>query len=276
MIKKIIYIYNAIKRYLFKDTLYLFLYLYRYFQKNYHNNCKFYTEEEFINLIKSGKSIIRIGDGEISLIHFLPAPPNSPQAYNDAIRKDYLKIIKNYSNDLNYVLMVPLFINYTNSELKKVNRFTHFRQLKITYELIFNKNAKYFDAHIFWRRGSFERLISPYIKNKKVIIVTNKENQNKIINSKLSSDEYLYVACEDRNAHDSRPRIQEEIVNLIRKSSLPKNNFVILMSAGPLKTMIYDMSRDGYQIIDIGRGLESYYAGVNIENSIINLGSELK
>jgi len=268
MFRRIIYIYAVAKRYLFKDTKYLFLYIYRYFQNGYHNNCKFYTENEFINLIKTGESMLRLGDGEMSLIHFLPAPPNSPQSYNENIRKDLLKIIKNYDDNSKYVLLVPLFINYSNTELKKVNRFTHFRQLKITYELIFNKNARYFDAHIFWKGGCFEKIILPYIKTKKVIIVTNKENKEKIASSEFAPDVHSFIICPDKNAYDSKEKIKNDIINIIEKSRLPKDNFVILMSAGSLKIIIYDLSQMGYQMLDIGRGLENYYAKTSIEHLI--------
>jgi len=40
------------------------------------------------------------------------------------------------------------------------------------------------------------------------------------------------------------------------------------MSAGLSKTIIYDMAGQGYQVLDIGIGLESYYTGINLENRI--------
>lgn len=268
MIKKMVWIYRAIKRYLFKDTKYLFLYLYRYFQNNYHNNCKFYTDQELANFIKEGKSILRLGDGEMSVIHFLNFPDNSPQDYNDALRSEWLKIIKNYNDDSKYILGVPFTVNYTNTELKKVNRWEVCRQLKITYELIFNKNATYFDALAFYKDGGFEKFVAEYIKNKKVIIVTNEENIKKIASSTLASKEYIYVTCKDKNAYEDRLKIQKEIIEVIDKSGLPKTEFVILLSAGQIKTILDNMSDKGYQILDIGRGLEHYYTGTSIEHII--------
>ncbi len=80
-----------INRYLFKDTGYFFLSLYRYLTPGFRNNATFYTDQELADLIKSGKSILRIGDGEIGLIHFCNA---AYQVYSDAIRDDFIKIIK--------------------------------------------------------------------------------------------------------------------------------------------------------------------------------------
>lgn len=254
--------YRVVKRYLVKDTAYLLLYLYRYFQNNHRNNCKFYTEEEFVHLIGKGKSIIRIGDGEIGLLHFLPV---IYQIYSDAIRNDFKKIIQDYNDDSDYLLLIPTFVNYTNAELKRTNHFKIYRQLKITYELLFNKNAKYFDQLAFYKDVNFKKLILPYIKTKKVIIVTNRENKEKIASSPLSSNEYFYVTCENENTYESRLIIQNDIIDIIYRTGLPKNNFVILMSAGLSKTIIYDLSSEGYQVLDIGKGLESYYTETSIE-----------
>mgnify|MGYP001600792276 CR=1 FL=1 len=273
MAKKVIWMCNVVKRYLLRDTNYFFLSIYRYFQNNYHNNCKFYTEKELTNLIRSGKSIIRIGDGEIGLVHFCNA---AYQVYSDAIRNDFLKIIKNYNNDSLYVIGITEFVNYTNTELKnfvntegnKINRFPVWRQLKITYEMIFNREAKYFDALAFYKKGGFERIVLPCIKNKKVIIITNKENKEAIIASPLSSNTYLYVTCKNENAYENRMKIEQDIINLIHTSGLPKSDFVILFAAGLAKTIIHDMSGQGYQVLDIGWGLKSYYTGIIIENLI--------
>jgi len=273
VIKKLLWMYTTTKRYLFKDTKYFFLSIYRYLQNNYHNNCKFYTERELTDLIKAGKSILRIGDGEIGLLHFCNAVY---QIYSDAIRNDFLKIIKNYNNNSPYVLGITEFVNYTNTELKnfvniegkKINRFPVWRQLKITYEMIFNKNIKYFDALAFYKPGGFERLIMPCIQTKKVIIVTNKGNQEIIEASPLSRGDYFYITCADENSYEDRLKIQQDIIDLIHKSGLPKNDFVVLFAGGLAKTFIYDMANMGYQILDIGWGMKSYYTGKSIEHQI--------
>jgi len=258
--------YNAFKRYVLRDTKYLLLYIFRYFQNNYHNNCQFYTDEELKSLIASGKSILRLGDGEISLVHFLPTPDNSPQIWSESIRNDFLKIIKDYNNNSKYLLGLPPAVNYTNTYLKEINRFEVARQMKITYELIFNKKAKYFDSFAFYKDGGFEKFIAPYLKEKKVIIATNQKNKAIIENSKLAQEDYKYVTCEEKNTYEDRSRIQKEIVDLISQSGLPKEKFVVLMSAGLSKTIIHEMTEMGYQLLDIGRGLENYYARISIEH----------
>ncbi len=273
MIKKIIWAQRAINRYVFKDTRYFFLSVIRYFQNNRRNQCKFYSEEELIGLIKNGKSIMRIGDGEIGLLHFCRA---AYQIYSDSIRNDFLQIIKHYNDQSPYILGLTEFVNWTNTELKnfvniegkKINRFPVWRQLKITFEMIFNKNARYFDALSFYKKGGYERIILPYIKTKKVIIVTNKDNEEMIKSSPLTDKNYLYITCAEENSYQDRAKIQQDIIDLINRSGSPKKNFVVLFAGGLSKTIIPDMSARGYQILDIGWGMGDYYMGTSREHHI--------
>ncbi len=265
MVKKILKKMYLLARYVFCDTRYFFLYAFRYFQNNYRNSCKFYTDKAFADLIASGKSIIRVGDGEIGLLHYFPI---RYQRYSRAIRQDLLKIITTYGDHSAYVLMIPLFVNYTNTELKKINRFLAFRQLKVTYELVFNKTATYFDQLIFYKDGGFEKFVVPHIQNKQVVIVTNQEHIRKIKSSARARADYQYITCPDNDAYEARMAVQQNIIELITKSGLPKKEFIVLMSAGLAKTAIYDLAEMGYQVLDIGKGLESYYAGISIEKTI--------
>ncbi|MFH1454830.1 MAG: GT-D fold domain-containing glycosyltransferase [bacterium] len=264
-------IYNAIKKYLFKDTKYFFLYVYRYFQDNYHNDCKFYSNQEFKQRITNGKSVIRIGDGEIGLLHFMSI---HYQVYSDSIRNDLLKIVKTYNDNSKYILSIPLPVNHTNKKLKDDSKssthdyFQCWLPLKITYELIFNKKIKYFDAHAFYRDNYFKDIIFPCISDKKIIMVTNKNNSKDVNNSYFGDKIFNYVICAEKNSYEDREDIKRDIIEIINKSGFDKSNFVILMSAGLSKTIIYDMSKKGYQLLDTGKGLEGYYKEISLEHLI--------
>ncbi len=273
MTSKITWAWNVVNRYVLKDTRYFLLSIIRYFQNDRHNDCKFYSAQELIGLIKNGKSIMRIGDGEIGLLHFCRA---AYQVYSDAIRNDFLQIIKTYNDNSPYILGLTEFVNWTNTELKnfvntegkKINRFPVWRQMKITFEMIFNKNAKYFDALAFYKKGGFERIILPYIKNKKVIIVTNKGNIEIIKTSRLADKNYLYITCADEDSYEDRAKIQQDIIDLINRSGSPKKDFVVLFAGGLSKTIIPGMAAKGYQILDIGWGMGDYYMGTSREHQI--------
>ena len=95
-----------------------------------------------------------------------------------------------------------------------------------------------------------------------------KMNKKGIIKSGLAGNIFDYIVCDSENAYESRNKIKDEIVEKIKKTGLSKNDFVVLMAAGLSKTIIYDMSGDGYQILDIGKGLESYYFGTSVQHII--------
>lgn len=257
--------YEAIKKYLFKDTRYFFLYLFRYVQDTYQHSCKFYSEKEFLALLLARKSIIRLGDGEIGLLHYLPI---HYQKHSNEIRNDFLKIVRSYSDDSPYLVMIPLFVNYTNTALRAIGKITCWMPLKLSYEMFFNKNATYFDQHIFYRDGKYEELVLPYLKNKRIVIVTNDNNKKFLQSTELNQYIYDYIHSPAENAYESKEEIKRDIVKTIEESSYPKEDFVIIMAAGLSKTIIYDLSFKGYQLLDIGKGLESYYKGESIQYQI--------
>lgn len=256
---------KAIKKYLFKDTSYFFIYCFYYFFSGYKNNCSFYNDLELIDLIKKRKSLIRIGDGEIDLIHFLPI---GYQRYSDSIRNDFLKIIKNYSFNSPYVLMIPLFVNYSNKDLKNIEKLGCWLPLKVTYRMIFNKKMKYFDQHIFYKDDKFKELILPYILSKRIIIVTNENNKDGIEKSNFSSHVSDYIICPQENSYEDRFVIKDNIEKIVKNSGFSKEDFVVIMAAGLSKTIIYELSEDGYQIFDIGKGLEGYYKNISLKHLI--------
>lgn len=259
---------NAIKKYLLKDPLYFFLYTIRNLQRGYGKHCEFYTEKEIGELIKERKSIIRLGDGEMSNIHFLSI---TPQTYSNELRNEYIQLIKHYTNDSSYVIGIPIYVNYTNAELDKLGKGKKrlWMPLKVTFETLFNPKTKYIDAHVFYRDNRFNTLILPYIKTKKVILVTNESNI--VLTKKSPFAEYVsyYVACPSINAFESRKKLKIAVEEIISTSGLNKNDFVVLLSAGSAKPIIYEMANSGYQILDIGTGYEGFTLNKSLENRTV-------
>lgn len=258
-------LYNAARKYLIKDTFYFFLYCLRHLQKRYAHNARFLENNELIKMIESGKSILRLGDGEISIIHYLTS---NYQPYDSALRSDLLHIISNYSNEAPYVLGIPIHINMRNDELDAQEAFKKriWMPFKITYEMIFNKQAFYFDAFLFYRKNNFEQLILPYLKTKQIIFVSHKRNCESIKDSPLSNHIIAYIESPAFGAYQFHNAIAQGIRNIITQSGQPKNNFVTIMLAGMSKIgVIPRLSQEGCQILDIGRGLEGYLFKENLE-----------
>jgi len=258
-------VYRAAHKYLFRDTRYFFLYLLRSLSDGHRNGCAFYGNDAFVKLIESGKSFIRLGDGEIGLLHYLPI---HYQKWSPAIRDDFLSIIGDYSDSSPYILMIPLFVNATNAELGRISKLQVWMPLKVTYEMIFPKDATYFDQHIFYRDGMFEKLLLPYLAKKKIIVVTNAKNIADLRASPFHARVFAYIPSPDADAYEAREDIRNAIEQMVRKNGLPKNAFVVLLAAGLAKTIVYTMSKEGYQLFDVGKGLEGFYKGMSLEHQI--------
>lgn len=260
-------IYNAAKKYLFKDTRYFITYSFRLFQDNYKLKCNFRPEEELIKELKSGKSVIRLGDGEIGLIHHLPI---HYQKYSDQIRGDFIDIIKDYSNNSHYLLMIPIFINQTNKDLKlqRAGLLQCWLPFKVTYELLFNKEARYYDAHLFYKDNKIRDIIIPYALTKRILVVTCKDNIDNIKKTFFDKDITSYIEAPSRDAYDYSEIIEKNIKDYIKNNNFNKKDFIIFMSAGLSKTIIYKLSKEGYQLLDIGKGIEGYTQQTSLEELI--------
>ena len=115
--KKIFRIFAFLKRYI-KHPLYIIVYASVYFLKGFAFKVKFYSNNEIINLLQKGKSVIRLGDGDI--VHIQLALDNTYHRPDQRLKKMYKTIIKNYHEGGSYVLSIPRFVNYTNLELKNL------------------------------------------------------------------------------------------------------------------------------------------------------------
>lgn len=259
---------KAIKKYLLKEPLYFFLYVIRNMQHGYGNHCQFFTEEEITQLIKEGKSIIRLGDGEMSNIHFLSI---TPQVYGGELRSEYIHLIKAYNEHSRYVIGIPIYVNYTNNQLDKLGdgKKRLWMPLKVTFEMIFNSRPKYLDAHIFYRDGKFNKLILPSLKDKKVILITNAENIANTRNTAFANYITNYIECPSINAFEGRHILQDEVERIVKESGLPLDNFVILISAGSAKPVICEMANNGYQVLDIGTGYEGFTQNRSLEDRAV-------
>jgi hypothetical protein len=248
-------------KYFFKDTKYFFYYVFRFFDKSYTNKTLFLNEENFIENLKKGKSFIRIGDGEIGMVHFRDI---HYEPYNPSLRKYLLNIIKSYNQSSKYIILIPVFVNYSNLELKRINKLFVWLPLKITYEILFNKKMFYFDAHIFYKDNSYKRIIEPLLKNKKTIIITNQKNIEKIKNSGKDFDHY--VVCPDEKAFAETENLKKEVREIYSKNNYEKKDVTCLVSAGlSSKSIIFDLCKEDFQMFDLGKGVEQIFSEESLE-----------
>lgn len=263
MIKKISRVLFFLKRYI-KYPLYIITYACTYFLRDFSFKIQFYTDEEIISLLKKGKSIIRLGDGEISTIPL--GLENCCQTPNSTIKKMLRRVIREYSVESPYVLSVPRFLNTSNSELRGMNKLHLWMPVKVMFLLRFNKNVPYMDAHNFYYDNYIENVISPIFKDKTVILVTKKETIEKHKNNpNIPWSKIGYVETPEKEALLEYENIKRSIDREI--NDLSPNNVVLFFAMGPVgKYIIFEYANRGYQCIDVGRGLEVMFTGESIEH----------
>jgi hypothetical protein len=239
---------------------FFFTYIFSYFQKSYINDAKFYTQEETIEKIKQGKSIVRLGDGEGMLLCGLGI---WYQDYDKNLEKDLRTLIAEYTEESEYILTMPeKYTNDTNAHLREITT-DHFNALhawlpmKIWYRKIFPKQVRYADTYIFYTQHFFNT-IKPYLKTKKVIVITTQKNIDK---QKPSLEKELdildWVEAKAPNPYEWYHKYIEEIEKLISNTNIAKKDIVILMSAGPTsKPLARYFSMQGVQSIDMGHGFQ--------------------
>lgn len=267
-IKKVL---KFFKNYLLKDPIFVLKYSFAFLQKKYKPSAKFYTNDDFLTELKTGKSFIRIGDGEIGLLH---GRDIVYQRADPSLVNKLIQIIENYKQDSKYILSIPIFVNMTNEELGKTKgKLSCWLPLKIEFFRRFNKNMRYFDAHTFYRKNFFEENIYEYLKDKKLIINTSEKN---IIDQKENIENRFkvidWIVAKSPNPFDLYAETAEKINNILEReieSGIKKEDMVLILSSGPMsKVLAYDFAEKGIQSIDIGKGFEQLYNDKNYEDDI--------
>ena len=246
-------------RYLINDPVFIFKYGYYYFQKDFIVKANFLSLEETAKQIESGKSFIRLGDGEISLLH---GRSIHYEDYKTEIKKVLIEIIENYTGKSKYILAIPKFVNETNWELKKINFFRCWLPLKIEFKRRFKPYLFYANAHAFYIKDFFDKDLIAYFKMKKLIILTTQKNIERLKDHFQKDFNILaFIEAKEPNPFDWYEKNKTQIFDILQKNkNINKNDIIILISAGPTgKMLAFYFSNLDYQAIDLGHGIEQLY-----------------
>jgi len=236
-----------------------------YFAKDFSFNVHFYSALELTEALKAGKSLIRFGDGEINLMLDLR---NHYHSFDPTLKKMMNCIVSNYSEQSSYILSVPKFINMSNEELKRINRFNVWLPLKTMFLLRFPKNIAYMDAHNFYYDNYFETVIAPIFKEKKVVFITNKDTiQKQVHNQHFLWPNAIMVEAPASDAIKQYDDLTFKIDSVLKQ--LDSKETVLFFAFGPVGNYIqYIYAQKGYQSIDVGRAAEIMFTDDSIEHVI--------
>lgn len=251
--------------YLFSDTSYLVRYIFRFYQDSYREHVQFLTDRETVAFVERGGSFLRMGDGEIGLIH---GNPIHYQRFSPEIKKKLLQIIAQYNEGSSFRIGLPLFVNFTNYELRnleKSNMLNCWLPLKVTFDMIFPRNVPYVDAHLFYRDGKFESLLLPYLRKKKLILVANEESLCWVKKSDIHNSVGVYITCPPADAFEMGEKLVESIRIAALSMVSPRADIVVLLQAGLAKLYVPEIAALHLQVIDAGKGFDGYVRGESLE-----------
>lgn len=250
-----------IKKYALHNPIFVCAYAAVFFYPKFIFYPKFHSNKTILEEIFRGKSLIRLGDGEI---HIINGGGIGFQKYEPEISKALKESIEKYSDSSPYILCInERIMDKSNTYLRKANQLYLWLPTKVYYWLYFNKKATYFDASAFYYKHSFDKILSQYLSNKKLILVTREQTAlNFNENYKDPTAILETIITKSENAFDEA----DMIINRIRKYE--KDSPVVLLSCGPAGKYISYKLAPHIQCLDIGHGLEIAYTDNDLEKML--------
>jgi hypothetical protein len=248
-----------------KNPVFLMLYIYRYFDKNFLIQASFFEDSKVLELISEGKSIIRLGDGELGLMTGRGVVGTVfTQKPLPLFIKKFKEIISCYTKDSPYILAIPKkYTLYSNEDLKRENKLRTWLPFKVMYTLYFQKSIDYADAHMFYRPKFFEEHIIPIISHRIAIFVIN-ETKVESLKDKPIARSLHFVKTPPSEAGEQYEAIKEKIEKKIEELGVEKP--LLLFSCGPVgKILLFEFALKGVQGIDVGEGANVLFESARID-----------
>jgi hypothetical protein len=250
-----------------KHPIFLLSYSINFFRPQFIAGVDFYSDEEFVDQIKKGKSFIRLNDGEF---HLMNGGSLAYQPYRKGIESSLRQLVREYSGESPYIIGLPqTCMNKTNEDLQQENKKYVWLPAKTMYRLSFPKNVKYGDGHAFYMDGFFAKNLEPALLDKHLLVVTNKQSIEAFKNNKaIPFTKVSFVETPSWESYSKYDQIYSDTLAMIQ--TIPQEEKVaIVFSTGPAsKILVYEFSKMGYASYDIGKGFEVLYTGESIENRI--------
>lgn len=214
------------------------------------------NEEQTIrHIIEEEKSLIRFGDGEVSIcngrgIYF--------QCFDKELQLRLIKILESYSNDSPYLLAAPnefltgwLF----SMPLLKILMWAESRSLMRQY---LKRNLIVGDAFLFRKK-----IICKEMEHLKIYRLWEKFQNIVCVGGNISNNHVMslfplkkikVISVSSKHAFKEWEKTYFEIIEFFKgPSALKKQDTVILISAGPVgKVLAFELSMSGYIVHDVG------------------------
>lgn len=250
-------LFRYIKLHLFRDPRYFFEYLLGYFDSRYVPVVHFGDTTEVALAVSNGKSLIRLGDGEIYLLN---GGDITFERSSQKMRKLLFQCIKDYSAEQPYLLALNrVGLQSSNKTLKAKNLLNCWLPSKVYFNLYFKRNVSYGDAAMFYFKNTLPHYFEKYLLTRKIILVSNINTCNLL--QKDSNTPFVWsavIVTPEKYAFESYDRIKGEIIDAVDR--LGKEEATVLAAFGPAsKVLAYELSSMGIQVLDVGQGITAAY-----------------
>jgi glycosyltransferase family protein len=200
---------------------------------------KYNTDETMEILLNTNKSICRLGDGELKIIHD-PKYNIGFQRNSEELRNKLMTILHDRPSD--DILVSVVYLENPNEMITEDKRNY---LLKIINEN--NRDYKFGSANIT-RSLKYIESFKKIWNNRDITLIEGEYTRSGIGNDLFDNTNSISrVICPGINAFDKYDEIFSYIKNNITKDSL------LLCSLGPTATVLsYELSKIGYRVLDIG------------------------
>lgn len=207
-------------------------------------------EDTIAYMKKTGKSFLRLGDGEFNLllgrdVHY--------QKFSPELKQEIHLILQDYNENLPYIVAVPH--QYFSNSNRVLNRRVLISCWSIPKQ-IFRKYAKpdivYGDAFLFAKNHRKLDYAKLWRNIPNVIVVHNKPEYLQGAYDP-ETQKGFFVQIPPCNTYEAIDETEEQIKAVYAGNNLDVHKTVILLSAGPAaKVLVKRMSSQGYYLIDCG------------------------
>ena len=199
---------------------------------------KILTPSETADRITEGKSLIRIGDGEMRLMRGLSLGFEVPSDGLVSELKEVREIFSRMGDGCPYLLCVPRkFMNASALSLKR-----HF-----------SRSVTYGDAFIFSKDypAECDRILT-YLGQRPVIFVHNSRECFERF-KEAHGGAVHYLPCPDTLAYEKIDELESAVYSIAQDNGYGPGDVRLVISAGPCaKPLVMRTSKRGYQAIDTG------------------------
>jgi len=237
------------------DPYILCVFLFSYVRGTTNTTVREINHNQIIQAIIAGKSIIRLGDGEVLNltgrdIYF--------QTATKKIQASLYQLITEYGEDSKYVLGVPVKKLTATEQDLPARELKIWRLYRTYFPKRFNKKQSYISLTWFYKQGIFHTHVRPLLQHKHVIFISNvnvlDEHLRDYAQEHFSASSF--IEAPSKNADAQSESIISTINEKLASSTLP---CVIVFAAGPaLKSIAADFilkKQNPVQFLDVGHGL---------------------